>query len=512
MINQERKKLFFFFSQERTARFVPAPDQFTYMPTSLEEQGNFSQTFTNVNGNPVSLPILDPLNNNAQFAGNIIPSSRLAPAGQDLLAFFPTPNFTPANPSQLYIINYFEQGSDPYTRRNDVLRLDSPITDKISAYFRWINDNESLTRLFEGVQFNNYLGSSILSADISPIVHPNPGHGYSGTITDAITPTLINEFTAGYNWNQFAGYTTDNFATEARSLEPGLPDLFPLPTQTINNEVTSVINGFHALLPTFTFGGTGLPASTYYTRNSISAGAAELFNTTWTAQDNITKVFHHHIFKAGVYGERNTSLQPAGQNYNGAYNFAADSSVPFLNTNDGYANAVLGDVNTYTQYTSQTVSDILYYNLEFYVQDHWNVTRRLSIDAGMRFYHQTPPTDHDRTLVNFDPADYNKSAMSRLYYPACSPGITTCTDAANGLVARDGLTGAEVAAVTLAISCTVQATPQPVWCSSVPPRPIICLLSNTDPALGSHGISSATAPPPFEEAGEFIATASPTTL
>ncbi len=187
-----------------------------------------------------------------------------------------------------------------------------------------------------------------------------------------------------------------------------------------------------------------MPSSAYYTRNSASAGAAEDFNTAWTLQDNISKVWGRHAFKAGFYGERTTRIQPAQQNYNGAFNFAANTAYPFLNTNDGYVNALLGDVASYTQYTSETASNVLFYNAEFYIQDSWKVSSRLTLDLGIRFYHETPPVDHDNTFVNFIPADYSKSAESRLYYPACSPGIATCSSAANGLVARDPLAGATV--------------------------------------------------------------------
>ncbi len=339
--------------------------------------------------------------------------------------------------------NYFEQGSDKHIRRDDVLRIDTYLTPKVSANIRWMNDHEDMTELFQGVQFSQSAGSSLLSTPISSLDHPNPGHAYQGTITDVISPTLVNDFTLGQSWNKWAWYTTDNFATEARSLEPGLPMLFPTPTTTVNKEVVSATNGYVNLMPTFIFGGNGLPSPAYYLRNSASAGAAEDFNTAWTLQDSVTKVYRHHMFKAGFYGERTTRLQPAGQNYNGAYNFAANSSNPFLNTNDGYVNALLGDVNSYSQYTAATTSDVLYYNVEFYLQDHWKVTSRLTVDLGIRFYHQTPPVDHDNTFSNFVPADYSKAAISRLYYPYCSNG-GTCSSAANGLVARDALTGATV--------------------------------------------------------------------
>ena len=40
--------------------------------------------------------------------------------------------------------NYNEQGSAPHPRRNDVIRIDTYVTSKISGYFRWINDHDDM--------------------------------------------------------------------------------------------------------------------------------------------------------------------------------------------------------------------------------------------------------------------------------------------------------------------------------------------------------------------------------
>ncbi len=38
------------------------------------------------------------------------------------------------------------------------------------------------------------------------------------------------------------------------------------------------------------------------------------------------------------------------------------------------------------------------------MQDNWRVTPRLTLDYGLRFYHQTPQVDHNDTFVNFIPS------------------------------------------------------------------------------------------------------------
>jgi hypothetical protein len=435
--NIDKKRLFFFWSQEYTAQFVTGGSESMYTPTALERTGDFSKS---LNNNGTLIQVLDPNNNNVAFPGNVIPASRLNTVGQGLLNFFPLPNYTATLPAQVNIVNYFEQASAKHPRRNDVLRLDTYITSKLSGYFRWINDYDDTVQLYQGVQFTSDEGGVLGQKGISPIDHPNGGHGYAGTVTYTVTPTLINEVTVAESWDTYSFYTLDNLATEQRSLIPGLPSLFPVPTAADNNGVLA-INGYENILPTFSFGSAPSNAMSY-SRNGSTAGTYQNGNPIWTYQDNLSKVSGHHGFKMGIYVEHNVKYQPKGNNYMGSFSFASSTSTPQLNTNDGFANALLGNVNSYSQWTATTTFNVKYWNAEWYVQDNWKVNRRLTLDLGLRFYHQTPQVDYDNTFVNFNPSTYSASAMPRLYVPACSNGAATCTSAANGLVARDPLTGA----------------------------------------------------------------------
>ena len=128
--------------------------------------------------------------------------------GQQLLNFFPLPNYTATLPAQLNVVNYFEQASATHPRRNDVVRFDTYITSKLSGYFRWINDYDDTIQLYQGVQFTSDVGGVLGQKGISPIDHPNGGHGYAGTATYTISPTLINEVTVAESWDTYSFYTT----------------------------------------------------------------------------------------------------------------------------------------------------------------------------------------------------------------------------------------------------------------------------------------------------------------
>jgi outer membrane receptor protein involved in Fe transport len=101
-----------------------------------------------------------------------------------------------------------------------------------------------------------------------------------------------------------------------------------------------------------------------------------------------------------------------------------------LNTNDGYANALLGYYGTYNEWTAKIVVNDTFRNVEFYAQDNWRITKRLTLDLGLRFYHQTPEVDKQpgNQFAYFSPAAYNPANAPRLYVPAIVRGKRVAQD------------------------------------------------------------------------------------
>jgi len=149
-------------------------------------------------------------------------------------------------------------------------------------------------------------------------------------------------------------------------------------------------------------------------------------------EDNLSKVVGQHQFKMGFYWEHNEKIQPASNAYIGNFSFATNNSnplstsagsCPISNCGDGYANAILGYYGSYTQQTARTVFDVTYQNLEFYFQDNWRVTRRLTLDLGIRFYHQTAPIDENGTFAELIPSLYNPAAVPTILKPYCTVAV-----------------------------------------------------------------------------------------
>ena len=447
--NINKTKIFFFASQEYTQQLVNFGNQFRSMPTALERAGNFSQS---VNGAGALIVVTDPTTG-SPFPGNIVPQNRINGWGQAMLNFFPLPNtYFPQGTSQYLQDNFEATGSASHPRRNDIVRLDLNLTPKLSAYIRYGHDADDWIELFQSSQFT--VGpTGNLTQD-----HPAPGHGILGSATYVFSPTLVNQFTYSKTLNHWSWFETDPAAVDRTVLNgttgtpqagQALPSLFPLHTvgpgvggSQLVEGPDNASNGYSNYIPNLAFGGATPNQPSY------SNGNPEYSNNNIidTVTDNISKIWGQHSLKAGVYIEFNRKVQPCGSagcnGYTGAYNFTTDANNP-LNTNDGFANALLGYYDTYNEWTAKIVVNDTFWNVETYIQDNWRVTKRLTLDLGLRFYHQTPEVDKQagNQFAYFSPAAYNASQAPRFYVPGIVGGKRVALDPVTGATAGVGAIG-----------------------------------------------------------------------
>jgi hypothetical protein len=107
------------------------------VPTSLERQGDFSQTLNRRGG---AFAIYDPLTtvgtgNNAvrqAFPGNRIPASRLSPTGVAWLGLLPEPNIAGVRP-QLELFNWIKSGVYTVEQKQVSFRVDHNTSDDCCA-------------------------------------------------------------------------------------------------------------------------------------------------------------------------------------------------------------------------------------------------------------------------------------------------------------------------------------------------------------------------------------------
>lgn len=459
--NIDRSKLFFFVSNEWTMEKPATQVTYAQMPTALERQGNYSQSFQTTGA---LIQLIDPTTR-APIPGNIIPASLIAgnasaKAGQAMLNFFPLPNrcdlngnaagcYTETDPTQLLRRNYMSSFNENHKLRNDTIKLDYHPTGSVAIWGRYIN-NYDLDQTASSFQMQNAQGTwSPFSMD-----HPGSGHGYGAGVTYTVSPTMVNEVTLGKSWNTWSWYAHDpsqiarsqmgnppsfnNFATD--------PNFTSDVNQTRPGGLSAGSQNFLSAIPNVSFGANGISQASISTSGG-SGGQLPYtnYNNIYSAQDNFSISRGSHNFKAGIYYEDSQKVQQGGQgNYLGSYNFGTSSSMP-QDTGDGYANAYLGNLNTYSE-GKRIVGDYWFQNLEFFVQDNWRINKRLTLDAGLRFYHIPAPVNEanaENGSAVWEASQYNPTQAARLYYPTCTTTIVTTCPTANqrGL---DPLTGAIV--------------------------------------------------------------------
>jgi hypothetical protein len=108
------------------------------VPTALERQGDFSQS---VDNNNKPLVIRDPLTQ-APLPGNKVPANRIYAPGQALASFLPLPNTTGTG------YNYTSQVSNQIPRREDLLRVDYNVTDKLRVFGHYIKNVQPVTSVY----------------------------------------------------------------------------------------------------------------------------------------------------------------------------------------------------------------------------------------------------------------------------------------------------------------------------------------------------------------------------
>ncbi len=85
-------------------------------------------------------------------------------------------------------------------------------------------------------------------------------------------------------------------------------------------------------------------------------------------------------------------------------------------------------------------------------QDSWKVTKRLTLDFGVRFYYTTPTISAGDQLAAFDLATYSAAAQPPLIQPYIDP-------ATGARVGRDPATGNLVPAVKIGTFSSAAGTP-----------------------------------------------------
>jgi hypothetical protein len=411
-------KAFFFFNLEKPHTITPTDPVFVTVPTALERQGDFSQSINSSGAKPV---IIDPLTglqaadpsrataSNPQGL-NIIPLNRINKSAQNLLNYFPQPNSPISNNPGRYVF----QRSVDVPKHSYLIRFDFKPTDKDSVYFKaqwWTSDNEGTATSgwpngSNGVDRWGIRSHYLYTDD-----------GRSVNWVHILNSSVVNEFNVGWRTDTEGFIPTTGFAEglARTALNYTAPQLFP-----DNNRLglVPVVTGWSSV--------AGNPANINWLNRWGEVGADHIRPSL---SDNLSWTRGNHSLKFGAYVERLFNREAPGGTWSGQLDFGTGTGNGFTvsapgnlgtgNTNFAYANALLGNFNTYTEQSSRPFTNLQLNQVQWYAQDQWKVNRKLTLNYGMRFGYTSGQFQLDGQGSNFDPSRFDPAQAPLLYVGYC---------------------------------------------------------------------------------------------
>ena len=356
-----RVKLFYLGSFENYREGTPNPLIVSW-PEQGMRTGDFSK-LTNQQGAPVTIynpydyvndasgsPIRQP------FPNNVIPANLLNPVSLAVSKYMPAPNRVAPPGSRYGTNNLFVPGYfDADKFYNLILKFDWNFGDKQRAFFRHGSNDRTEDRASNGI--DNKPGTD----GQQPFQRINDA--YVVDYVNTLTPTLIWNARASYNRFIEKGYGRANDGFDLSSF--GLP-------KTLLGQI---------------------PGNAYFGRwnfegyNSLGRGQSNNYSNTYELATSITKVWNDHTIKAGIDVRQINYEQ---QNTGDILGFTGNTTWTSKNWNqndttsgDGYASFLLGIPSGSSSYPLYPWWKQIYAGA--YVQDDWKISRKLTMNVGLRY-------------------------------------------------------------------------------------------------------------------------------
>ena len=306
---------------------------------------------------------------------NQIPAGRIDPNAVNILNLFPQ--------AQLPGLVSNQTTNPPLTENRDAFdgRIDWNLSDKNQIFTRasFVNDPQFIPGPFQGVADGGAFQQG-----------PQTAMSIQGALgwTSTLSPTSVNEVRFGETYLH-----TTRFGPVANQM--GIPAQYGI------QDVPQVPeNG-------------GLPAIVISGLSSLGSNAFlpsdEVSQTTQVA-DNFTKVYGKHTFKMGFEFQhiKFSTLQPSWSHgefdYNGDFTGSGISQFLLTPTTTNVPNGVDYLGGTSEVYTSNiALVDDLHNYYAAYFNDDWKLTKKLTLNLGLRWEHFGLPLENHGRQANFIP-------------------------------------------------------------------------------------------------------------
>jgi hypothetical protein len=410
--NTTKSKTFFFWSQE-WARYREGSVISANVPTTRMRQGDFSEcdpNSPNANQIVISQGCAVPTVNGAptDMISSINPN-----ASAMLNAFLPLPNNG--------IDGYRAASSLPTNFSEEQIRVDQNVNDKLSLFVRFTNDGWDQT-VAPVLWSSSKYDSAVTNFNV-------PARAAVLHLTYNFRPNLMNEFVMAFAddphvINDHVGPSSPAHSVDKPS---GWTAANFFPANATDTELPSISIS----------GGT---AGSYEEDLGNFVGKYNT-NPIYSWKDNVAYTVGRHTLKFGWYLEKYQKNEQFGFNTQGFYTFAVGWPG---STGNALADMYLGNIAQYEEgtlnFNGQPVGGYGYghfrrTDFEPYFQDDFKVSRRLTLNLGVRYYLFVPFHDVSR------PQNFDSTFVPSYYNPALEDLLAFSPQTGSPILVSDPATG-----------------------------------------------------------------------
>ncbi len=391
-----KDKTFFFYNREQYREFYVVNDTAITVPTAAYRAGNFATAITNrsAGNDPLGRAMLegmifDPKSQRTvngqqirdQFVNNAIPFAQQDKVALAIQALIPNPTNATAT-----ALNYLPSFPNDRVTTNESVKIDHQLTPKIKVSGTWLT-NATSTQYSQSLNASEGLPALITQTRGSFSRSMN----WRFNLDYTLSPTMLLHVGIGslqYLLDDHSPTTNFQDSTIGLAGVPNPGGRFPS------------ISGLCATGAAPACAGTGGMANMGPTVAGLSAQSlTKQFTPTYGT--NLTWVKGNHTYKFG--GELRTFGYPFHNlsSTNGSFAFstnqtaqpyAQSSTVQNVTLGFPYASFLLGLVNNGVVNPPADLKTGKQF-WGFYAQDSWKITRRLTLDYGLRYDYDTYPRE-----------------------------------------------------------------------------------------------------------------------